>query len=107
MHFSGLIVALSAGLAAASPIVERQESLCPKWGGLPELWHGFACCGWGSGPESCCRLPADTAGYFKDSLPCTSEWFETLTKWVQLVDCNRPEPLHGNCTGVPVLKKKP
>ncbi|EJT75594.1 hypothetical protein GGTG_05527 [Gaeumannomyces tritici R3-111a-1] len=107
MHFSGLIVALSTGLAAASPIVEKKDSgLCPKWGGLPELWHGLACCGWGNDPTSCCRLPADTEGAYKDSLPCTSEWFETVTKYVQLVDCNRPEPV-GNCAGVPVLGKKP
>ncbi|KAL8404784.1 hypothetical protein RB594_009597 [Gaeumannomyces avenae] len=108
MHFSGLIVALSAGLAAASPIVEKKDSgLCPEWGGLPELWHGLACCGWESGLTTCCRLPAgDKAGAYLDYLPCTSEWVQTVEKYTRLVYCNQPKP-RGDCTGVPILGKKP
>ncbi|KAL8376468.1 hypothetical protein RB595_007523 [Gaeumannomyces hyphopodioides] len=110
MHFSGLIVALAAGLAAASPITEtRAADSCPKWDGLSAIWNGFACCTYITGGRDaveCCRLSAaDAHGYYSDSLPCTSEWFSSAKKWLQFDDCNHPEPFYKNCAGVPVMKQ--
>ena len=105
MHAFSFIIALTAGLVAASPMAvpeaQAPKPTCPVWPGLNEV-NGIACCVYEYSDRACCSLTGHPL--FEAALPCTSEWYSTLEKWSKMFQCNLNKKNGGNpqgCEGVP------